>query len=77
MKQKALNLRIIDGDWLDRLDRWREQQTVKPSRSDAIRVAVERLIKDTEPKRSGASKRRAADVTQVESPSEAEAPVSA
>jgi Arc/MetJ-type ribon-helix-helix transcriptional regulator len=45
MKNKPVPISLrVGADWLDRLDAWRESQPVPPSRSDVIRVAVDRLI---------------------------------
>lgn len=34
----------VSPEWLERLDAWREAQDVPPSRSDVVRIAVERFI---------------------------------
>lgn len=51
-KLEYLNIRVSKA-WLERLDMWRDAQPVPPTRSDAVRIAVERFIeaKQCEPAR--------------------------
>jgi hypothetical protein len=57
MVTKQYAFRFSD-DFIAELDAWRERQPVPPSRTDVIRIAVERFIRTAE---QGQSKRRGAE----------------
>jgi hypothetical protein len=60
MATKKYDFRFSD-EFIAELDAWRNAQLVAPSRSDVIRVAVERFIRSTD---QGQSKRRPEKVDQ-------------
>lgn len=39
----TITIRITD-EWLAKVDKWRNAQSVPPTRSDVIRIAVERFV---------------------------------
>jgi Arc/MetJ-type ribon-helix-helix transcriptional regulator len=41
----AITIRV-SKEWLAKLDAWIEKQPIRPSRTEVIRVAVERLTSD-------------------------------
>lgn len=52
----TLTIRVTQ-DWLDALDKWRDQQIVPPTRTQVVKVAVERLIAE-QPKPAGVKAKR-------------------
>jgi hypothetical protein len=51
MVTKQYAFRFSD-DFIAELDAWRERQPVPPSRTDVIRIAVERFIRSAEQERT-------------------------
>lgn len=45
MREKEGYLHIrVSKEWLEKLDSWRKAQAVSPTRSEAVRIAVERFV---------------------------------
>lgn len=49
MKQDAVITIRVSKDWLERLDAWIEGQTIRPSRTEVIRAAIDQLIEGKKP----------------------------
>lgn len=46
---ESLNMRV-SVEWLERIDAWRNAQIIAPSRSEAIRIMVDRFIAANAPR---------------------------
>ena len=56
-KTKIYNFRF-DDELIGKIDQWREQQEIEPTRTDVIKLALERFFRSEESER-GKSKRLA------------------